>query len=217
MLIYHRPPFTPAHRGNSRRGLIKAYDAQAWGIDIDMLLTKSTTGDPDGMPVACHWSRPLRFDRFRDPLRKLDRNTKVRDMLAYRDVFRLRTRGRRPYRIWAIRHLMEFNVAMAESYRRDPLVLCLEVKPDPRFKRRAVYDRLLDDASETGCPIRIMTQPRGGLGLEYAAAAKQAGAKVILLRRGPVSKEWMTLLGPEDRIKHGGKLWTPEQVVRRGL
>lgn len=214
--IWHRPPFTPAHRGNSRRGLIKAYDAQAWGIDIDILLSRSTPADPDGIPIACHWQRPLRFDSFYDPRGKLSRNARVSELLGH-EVFRLRTRGKNPYRIRAVSHLMRWNVRLAESYQRDPLVLCLEVKPDPRFGRVGVYERLLTEAADIGCPIRIMTQPRGGVGLEYAQAAKAAGAQVILLRRGRVGKPWLAVLGEGDRIKHRGRLWTPDQAMRRGL
>lgn len=214
--IWHRPPFTPAHRGNSRRGLIKAYDAQAWGIDIDILLSRSTPADPDGIPIACHWQRPLRFDSFYDPRGKLSRNARVSELLGH-EVFRLRTRGKNPYRIRAVSHLMRWNVRLAESYQRDPLVLCLEVKPDHRFGRVGVYERLLTEAADIGCPIRIMTQPRGGVGLEYAQAAKAAGAQVILLRRGRVGKPWLAVLGEGDRIKHRGRLWTPDQAMRRGL
>lgn len=219
-LIYHRPPLTPAHRGNSRRGIMRAYYRHAWGIDIDMLMGRG--GDNDslyyGPLYGCHWQCPCRFDWFRDPDGEVGRNTRLRDM-SPEEVARLRTpKWAGAYKISTVKELMRFNLHAAEQ--RKPLHMCFEVKPDPRFAHPGAYHRLFDDADKVGHPrefIRVMTQPRGGLGLQYAEAAKAAGAKVILLRRGRVSKEWMTLLGPDDRIKHGGKLWTPEQVVRRGL
>jgi len=210
--IWHRPPRTPAHVGNSRRGLEKAYRAGSWGIDIDVLM------DRDGRVMACHWQRPMVFDGFYDPAGKLPRTKKLRDMYAH-EIARLRTRDAEPYRIHSASAMIRWNLDLAVEHDRrlDPLVLCFEVKPEPRFADPDSYLGVLRMAAMVGVPVRIMTQPRGGEGLRYARAAKKAGAQIILLRRGRVSKAWSVLLGPDDRVKHGGKLWTPEQVGRRGL
>ena len=210
--IWHRPPRTPAHIGNSRRGLEKAYKDGAWGIDIDILMSRS------GRVMACHWQRPMVFDGFYDPAGKLPRTKKLRDMSGG-EIARLRTRDAVPYRIHSASAMIRWNLDLAPKYHRrlDPLVLCFEVKPEPRFADPDSYLETLGTAAAFGVPVRIMTQPRGGEGLRYARAAKKAGAQVILLRRGRVGKEWMALLDEGDAIKHQGRLWTPEQAMRRGL
>ena len=210
--IWHRPSRTPAHVGNSRRGLEKAYRAGSWGIDIDVLM------DRDGRVMACHWQRPMVFDGFYDPAGKLPRTKKLRDMYAH-EIARLRTRDAVPYRIHSASAMIRWNLDLAPKYHRrlDPLVLCFEVKPEPRFADPDSYLETLGTAAAFGVPVRIMTQPRGGVGLRYARAAKKAGAQVILLRRGRVGKDWLALLDEGDAIKHQGRLWTPEQAMRRGL
>ena len=210
--IWHRPPRTPAHIGNSRRGLEKAYRAGSWGIDIDVLM------DRDGRVMACHWQRPMVFDGFYDPAGKLPRTKKLRDMSGG-EIARLRTRDAVPYRIHSASAMIRWNLDLAPKYHRrlDPLVLCFEVKPEPRFADPDSYLETVGTAAAFGAPVRIMTQPRGGVGLRYARAAKKAGAQVILLRRGRVGKEWMALLDEGDAIKHGGRLWTPEMAMRSGL
>ena len=210
--IWHRPPRTPAHIGNSRRGLEKAYKAGAWGIDIDILMSRS------GRVMACHWQRPMIFDGFYDPAGKLPRTKKLRDMSGG-EIARLRTRDAVPYRVHSASAMIRWNLDLAPKYHRrlDPLVLCFEVKPEPRFADPDSYLETVGTAAAFGVPVRIMTQPRGGEGLRYARAAKKAGARVILLRRGRVGKEWMALLDEGDAIKHEGRLWTPDQAMRRGL
>ena len=210
--IWHRPPRTPAHIGNSRRGLEKAYKDGAWGIDIDILMSRS------GRVMACHWQRPMIFDGFYDPAGELPRTKKLRDMSGG-EIARLRTRDAVPYRIHSASAMIRWNLDLAPKYHRrlDPLVLCFEVKPEPRFADPDSYLETLGTAAAFGVPVRIMTQPRGGEGLRYARAAKKAGAQVILLRRGRVGKDWLALLDEGDAIKHQGRLWTPEQAMRRGL
>ena len=210
--IWHRPPRTPAHIGNSRRGLEKAYKDGAWGIDIDILMSRS------GRVMACHWQRPMIFDGFYDPAGELPRTKKLRDMSGG-EIARLRTRDAVPYRIHSASAMIRWNLDLAPKYHRrlDPLVLCFEVKPEPRFADPDSYLETVGTAAAFGAPVRIMTQPRGGEGLRYARAAKKVGVRVILLRRGRVGKDWLALLDEGDAIKHQGRLWTPEQAMRRGL
>ena len=47
--VYHRRPFTPAHRGNSFRGLLAAVAKRYNAIDLDMLVSF------DGVLVCTHW------------------------------------------------------------------------------------------------------------------------------------------------------------------
>lgn len=210
--IWHRPPRTPAHIGNSRRGLEKGYKDGAWGIDIDILMSRS------GRVMACHWQRPMIFDGFYDPAGELPRTKKLRDMSGG-EIARLRTRDAVPYRIHSASAMIRWNLDLAPKYHRrlDPLVVCFEVKPEPRFADPDSYRETLGTAAAFGVPVRIMTQPRGGEGLRYARAAKKAGAQIILLRRGRVGKDWLALLDEGDAIKHQGRLWTPDQAMRRGL
>jgi hypothetical protein len=174
--VYHRRLGTPAHRGNSFRAIRKALAHGYTGIDIDVTMTS------DGVLIANHWQRLMRFDGFYDPSGRLDRNRKVKD-LTWGQVSRLRTRDREPYRVHELYGMFVF--AAGEQVRqRARITLCLEIKPgDARLFDPFTYRRIANYAEVTGVNVIVMAQGRGDLWRVFKPAA-EAGLTTMVQWRG---------------------------------
>ena len=188
--VYHRRPFTPAHRGNSFRGLLAAVAKRYNAIDLDMLVSF------DGVLVCTHW-QDLRKDGYRSTSGiNLDRRRTKRLTMGELATCVARDhdkRRKRPYRIHSIREMFEQADLLRQST-GVALTLCLEVKPDPRFKKAETYAQLPHWLRHFGVDFIVMSQPRGGVGYDYLDAARAAGCRVMVQRRGPV--RW-------DRLRAG--------------
>ena len=188
--VYHRRPFTPAHRGNSYRGLLAAVAKRYNAIDLDMLVSF------DGVLVCTHW-QDLRKDGYRSTTGiNLDRRRTKRltmDELRTCEARDHDKKRKRPYRLRSIREMFE-QASRLRHLTGTALTLCLEVKPDPRFRKPETYVPLLRWDLRYGVPFVVMSQPRGGVGYDYLDAARAAGCRVMVQRRGPV--RW-------DRLRAG--------------
>lgn len=181
--VYHRPPFTPAHRGNSFRGLREAIDTHHNAIDLDALLSA------DGVWMNLHW-QILAKDGYRDPKGIYDlRETPVHEIPAA-DLLRFRAKDRngRTYRIRTMRQMFR-RINRLANRTGVRLTACVELKVEWRFGVTDTYDSLLADAGRYKVPLIVMSQPRGGVGVRYLHAAQDAGAATMLMQRGPVTAE----------------------------
>lgn len=160
--IYHVPHGTPYRVENSLRGVRRAarlgYDA----IDLDLQITS------DGVVVCTHWGQPLLKDGFYDPLGRIKRTARVRD-LTWRQVQRLRTRD--GYRIRRLRRVLK-------ECRRVGIEACVEPKADSRFKRDRVWTSIRADADHTKARVSVRSLrnlPIPGAGTRRVKAARRAG------------------------------------------
>ena len=181
--IYHRRLGTPAHRGNSFRAIRKALAHGYTGIDIDVTMTS------DGVLIANHWQKLMRFDGFYDPSGRLDRNRKVKD-LTWGQVSRLRTHDREPgdepYRVHKLARMFEY--AKDEQKRQSSrITLCLEIKPgDARLFGPTVYEliaHMADWPAWCGVDTIVMAQGRGDLWRVFKPAS-EAGLTTMVQWRG---------------------------------
>ena len=178
--VYHRRLGTPAHRGNSFRAIRKALAHGYTGIDIDVTMTS------DGVLIANHWQRLMRFDGFYDPSGRLDRNAKIKT-LTWGQVSRLRTRdakpGDEPYRVRKLSQI--FGRATGEQVRQSSrITLCLEIKPgDARLFDPTVYKLIAHMADLSGVDTIVMAQGRGDLWRVFKPAA-EAGLTTMVQWRG---------------------------------
>ena len=130
--VYHRRPFTPAHRGNSYRGLLTAVAKRYNAIDLDMLVSL------DGVLVCTHW-QDLRKDGYRSITGiNLDRRRTKRLTMGELGTCVARDRNGKPYRLRSIREMFE-QASRLRHLTGTALTLCLEVKPDPRFRKPETY------------------------------------------------------------------------------
>lgn len=174
--VYHRPLGTPAHRGNSRRAITWALARDYTGIDVDVTMTR------DGVLIANHWQRPMRFDRFRDSQRRIDPSRKVKT-LTWAEVKRLRAPGVPPYRISRLRGLIR-HTAEQQKQQGKTITLCLEIKPnDDRVTDYAIYRRIAAWSGLFGVRVIVMAQGRGDLWRIFRPAA-QAGLTTMVQWRG---------------------------------
>lgn len=136
----------------------------------------------DGVIVCTHWSNPLRHG-WRDPLGKLDRDTRVWHM-TWAEVQRLRHRrsGRRIYTgLGILRYAARHGVGVE-----------FEVKPSPGFKVSSTWAAIRRVADETELDIVVKAIHNLGDAGVYLKRAHEAGFTTIVLPRGTrrISTSW---------------------------
>jgi glycerophosphoryl diester phosphodiesterase len=137
--IYHLQWPRMKHEENSIRGIRRAARAGYRWIDLDLQMTS------DGVIVVTHWARPMRKDRFRDPLRRIYPGTPV-SRLTWAQVRRLKTGdGYRIPRIEAaLRACAHYGIG---AY--------LEPKGDRRFREDAPWQHIAKVADDLGTHVRV--------------------------------------------------------------
>lgn len=178
--VYHIRKGEWYHRENSLRGVRAARRAGKRGIDIDLQMSKPCRvgdprgcGDPDciGHPFGTHWGDPLRRDGFRDPLGKIPKTAKIRDLYRW-EIRRLIAVDRgRVYRIQPLENLIR-------ECAKQGIVAVLEPKGDRRFELAAVWQRIAKYADSVGAhlagySIRNLGGPNAGV--RRVAAMRAAG------------------------------------------
>ncbi len=175
---------------DSTAGVLLAKQLRYRWIDLNFQVTR------DGVIVCTHWSQPLRHG-WRDPLGKLDRNTRVWQM-TWAEVRRLRHRsGRRIYTgLGILRYAARHGVGVE-----------FEVKPSPGFKVPSTWAMIRRVADETDLDIEVKAiHNLGDAGL-YLKRAHEAGFTTIVLPRGTrrISTTWWPFLdyvrGPVRWVK----------------
>lgn len=131
---------------NSPQGIQFAAKRGYKSIDLDMQITK------DGHMVATHWSQPMKKDGFRDPLGKLDKDTKVSDM-TLAEVMRLRNQDGQS-RIYPMS-------TMIKELKKNGIAGDLEAKSDPRFATDEVMGSLADLVRKSGIRANLKSINRG--------------------------------------------------------
>lgn len=81
--MYHKSGSQTFAFENSPQGIRYAANHGYDSIDLDIHITK------DGVPVATHWGKPMKYDGFHDPQGRLPKNASVKDM-TFAQVSRLR-------------------------------------------------------------------------------------------------------------------------------
>lgn len=180
--VYHVRKGEWYHRENSLRGVRAARRAGKRGIDIDLQMSKPCRpGDPRhcgdahciGHVVGTHWGQPLLKDGFRDPLRRIPKTARVRDLYIW-EIRRLIAVDRgRVYRIQPIERLLR------ECAKRG-VVAVLEPKGDRRFELVATWQPIvryadLVGAHLAGYAIRDIDKDGDPDGARRAAAMRAAG------------------------------------------
>lgn len=139
MSIFHLRWPHMKHEENSLRGIRTAARRGYGWIDLDLQMTK------DGVIVVTHWDRPMRRDRFRDPLRRISAATPV-SSLTWAQVRRLRTRD--GYRIQRVE-------TMLRACHRYGIGAYLEPKGDRRFDADAPWQHIAKVADDLGTHVRV--------------------------------------------------------------
>jgi hypothetical protein len=192
--VFHQKPYW---RGDSLAAIRRAKRKGYRYIDQNINLTK---GDADAAtranrPVAVvkHWPL-IRKDGFSHRVtgtgkkgkeararHKLGRNARISD-LSWSEVSKLRrARGSAKYRTAKVHMQM-----CADTH----IILCAEVKGDPRFGHLKVMQDLRADATATGATVYVMTLQNLGNPLARLKAAKEAGFQTALLPRGKRPANW---------------------------
>ena len=154
------------HVENSRRGAKRAKRRGYPSIDWDLQITR------DGVIVVCHDGQPLRHGFF-DPLRRIHRDARIRD-LTWAQVSRLRARtGLRLYRIQRIEPMLK----LAHRLR---LTAVLEPKNDARFGLDWVWQYIAETAEQYGTTVSVRAL-RELHGIPHVAAARRAGFQAWLI------------------------------------
>lgn len=126
------------HEENSLRGIRFASTHGYGWIDLDLQITS------DGVIVVTHWPRPQRRDAFRDPRRKISRDTPV-SRLTWAQVRRLRTSD--GYRIRRIE-------TMLRACAKYGIGAYVEPKGDRRFELDAPWRHMKAVAEDVGADLR---------------------------------------------------------------
>lgn len=154
---------------NSPAGIAFAAKNGYASIDIDMQITK------DGVPVATHWSQPLKKDGFYDPLGKLDKNTKVSEM-TFAEVSRLRNKDGQSeiYSIATmIGHLKKYGIAGD-----------FEAKDDKRFASDEVMGEIASLVRKAGIKANLKSIDRGARSDAILETAQEHGFWVRTAKAG---------------------------------
>lgn len=154
---------------NSPAGIAFAAKHGYASIDIDMQITK------DGVPVATHWSQPLKKDGFYDPLGKLDKNTKVSDM-TLAEVMRLRNKDGQS-QIYPMS-------TMIEQLKKHGIAGDLEAKDDKRFATDKVMGYLADLVRDAGIKANLKSIDRGSRSDKILEKAQEHGFWVRTAKAG---------------------------------
>ncbi len=161
---------------NSPAGIKFAAKHGYSSIDIDMQITK------DGVPVATHWTDPMKKDGFYDPLGKLSKNTKVRDM-TLAEVMRLRNKDGQS-RIYPVS-------TMVKHLKKNGLAGSFEAKDDRRFATDRVMGYLADLMRDSGIKANLQSIDRGPRANKILKVAQEHGfwARLVKVKDGH-RKNW---------------------------
>ncbi|ODT73109.1 hypothetical protein ABS71_07455 [bacterium SCN 62-11] len=125
---------------NSPAGIKFAADKGYSSIDIDMQITK------DGVPVATHWSQPMKKDGFFDPDHKLSPGTKINQM-TLAEVMRLRNKDGQS-RIFPVS-------TMIGELKKHNIAGDFEAKNDPRFASDQIMGQLANMVRQSGIKANL--------------------------------------------------------------
>lgn len=131
---------------NSPAGIKFAAKHGYKSIDIDMQITK------DGVPVATHWAQPLKKDGFYDPLGKIDKNAKVKD-LTLAEVIRLRNKDGQS-QIYPVE-------TMIKLLKENGIAGDFEAKNDARFASDEIMGNLANMVRAAGIQANLKSVDRG--------------------------------------------------------
>ncbi len=160
---------------NSPAGIAFAAKKGYASIDIDMQITK------DGVPVATHWSQPLKKDGFYDPLGKIGKDKKVKDM-TLAEVMRLRNKDGRS-QIYPVSTLIPL-------LKKHGIAGDFEAKNDPRFATDKIMGTLANQVRAAGIKANLKSIYRGPGTDKILKEAQQHGfyARVALAKPGQNDK-----------------------------
>ena len=161
---------------NSPAGIAFAAKHGYSSIDIDMQITK------DGVPVATHWSKPMKKDGFYDPLGKLSKNKKVSDM-TLAEVMRLRNKDGQS-RIYPMSTIVK-------ELKKHGIAGSLEAKDDKRFATDRVMGYLADLVRDSGIKANLQSIDRGPRAAKILKTAQDHGfwARFVKVQNGH-RKNW---------------------------
>lgn len=145
---------------NSPAGIKFAADHGFSSIDIDMQITK------DGVPVATHWSEPMKKDGFYDPEHKLSPGTKVSQM-TLAEVTRLRNKDGRS-------QILPLSTMLAELKKHN-IAGDLEAKNDPRFATDHMMGQIADMVRKAGIQANLKTINYGPQSMAVIKQAQKQG------------------------------------------
>lgn len=145
---------------NSPAGIAFAAKRGYSSIDLDMQITK------DGVPVATHWSQPMKKDGFYDPEHKLSPNTKVSQM-TLAEVTRLRNKDGQS-RIYPI-------ATMLGELKKHGIAGDLEAKNDPRFASQEVMSQLANMVRRSGVKANLKSINYGPRSMAVLKEAQAQG------------------------------------------
>lgn len=145
---------------NSPAGIKFAAEHGYSSIDLDMQITK------DGVPVATHWSEPMKKDGFFDPEHKLSPGTKVSQM-TLAEVMRLRNKDGQS-RIYPVS-------TMLAELKKHGIAGDLEAKNDPRFASDAMMGQLADMVRKSGVKANLKSINYGPRSMNILKEAQQQG------------------------------------------
>lgn len=161
---------------NSPAGIAFAAKNGYASIDLDMQITK------DGVPVATHWSQPLKKDGFYDPLGKIGKDKKVKDM-TLAEVMRLRNKDGRS-QIYPVS-------TMIQHLKQNGIAGDFEAKNDPRFATDKIMGTLANQVRAAGIRANLKSIHRGPGTDKILKEAQQHGFYVrIALAKDGQKKYW---------------------------
>lgn len=167
---------------NTPQGIKFAAENGYESIDLDMLITK------DGALVATHYLQPMKKDGFYDPLKKLDRDTKVSQM-TLAEVRRLRNKDGQS-QIYPMS-------TMIEHLKKNGIAGDLEAKKDARFATDKVMGQVAGMVRQAGIRANIKS-------IDYGSGANQ------VLEMAQKHGFWVrTATGNNRKAKHFGYGSTP--------
>lgn len=160
---------------NSPAGIAFAAQNGYASIDLDMQITK------DGVPVATHWSQPLKKDGFYDPLGKIGKDKKVKDM-TLAEVMRLRNKDGRS-QIYPVS-------TMIQHLKKNGIAGDFEAKNDPRFATDKIMGSIANQVRAAGIKANMKSIYRGPGTDKILKEAQQHGfyARVALAKKGQNDK-----------------------------
>lgn len=188
--MYHVAKGVPYFVGNSPQAVRRAAAAGKDYIDLDAKITK------DGVIVNTHWGQPL-LHGFRDPLKKIKRTAKVRD-LTWSEVSRLvATHKGETYKI---KRMVE-QIATARSLK---IGVEMETKLDSRFERASTYDEIAAMRRQGALVVvkvvgNVIVKARG----RYLKAAKTAGLPTLYSPHG----QWLLKANAKFATYFRGTTW----------
>lgn len=145
---------------NSLAGIKFAADHGYSSIDIDMQITK------DGVPVATHWSQPMKKDGFYDPEHKISPGTKVSQM-TLAEVTRLRNKDGHS-------QVLPLSTMLAELKKHN-IGGDLEAKNDPRFATDQMMGQIADMVRKSGVKANLKTINYGPQSMRVIKEAQKQG------------------------------------------